>query len=92
MLVRHMPRMKKCIDDVIGWADTMTQLFHDTNNFLYHTSLHGVIQNPSKFIWGRTELEYVGFWLKTDGIRPTDETLRAIQDFPRPSDITGVRS
>ena len=87
-----MPRLKKCVDDVIGWATTLLQLFFETCHFLTHTNKHGVIQNPSKFVWGQTELEYVGFWLKTDGVRPTQETLAAITNFPRPSDITGIRS
>ena len=54
--------------------------------------MHGTIQNPDKFVWGREELEFVGFWLTKDGVRPTDDTLRAIKEFPRPADITGVRS
>ncbi len=34
----------------------------------------------------------MGFWLSKDGIKPTDETLQAIREFPRPTDITGIRS
>ena len=37
-------------------------------------------------------MEFVGFWVKKDRVRPTSETLTAIANFPRPSDITGVRS
>ena len=87
-----MPRIKKCVDDVVGWAQALVQLFHDTAHFLSYTGSHGIIQNPSKFVWGRKELEYVGFWLKADGVRPTEETLAAITNFPRPKDITGIRS
>ena len=53
---------------------------------------HGIIQNPKKFVWGRAEIEFVGFWLTRDGVRPTDETIKAIQEFPRPTDISGIRS
>ena len=63
--------MKKCAADVIGWSKSLMELFFDTAYFLYHTNLHGVIQNPKKFIWGKTEIEYVGFWIKKDGVRPT---------------------
>ena len=37
-------------------------------------------------------MEFVGFWVAADGMKPTKETLQAIEEFPRPSDITGVRS
>ena len=91
-IIRHIQHMKKCVDDVLGWAKSLLQLFHNTAYFLSHTGAHGVIQNPKKFVWGRRELEYVGFWLKDNGIKPTDETLSSISNFPRPSDITGIRS
>ncbi len=65
---------------------------HVTVDFMEVTGAHGIIQNPSKFVWGRRELEFVGFWLTPDGIRPTDYTCKAIKEFPRPTDITGIRS
>lgn len=91
-IIQHIKRLKKCVDDVIGWAFTLLQLFHDVTYFLYYTGMHGVIQNPCKFVFGQKEIEYVGFWLKTDGVKPTDETLASITNFPRPTDLTGVRS
>ena len=92
MIMSAMKRKKKCVDDVCGWASTLRQLFVDTGEFLSTTGRYGVVQNPDKFVWGREELEFVGFWVKKDGVQPTDETLRAISEFPRPTDITGVRS
>ena len=92
MVMRNMPRKKKCIDDVLGWADDLDQLFEDVCLFLTHTARHGIIQNTKKFKWGRWELEYMGFWLKEDRVRPSDDTLAAIRDFPWPTDITGIRS
>ena len=84
-VIRDLVRKKKCVDDVAGWADTLRQLFIDTGEFLSVTGNHGIIQNPDKFVWGQRELEFVG-------VRPTEETLAAIKEFPRPTDITGVRS
>ena len=92
MVIRHMTRIKKCVDDVVGWAKTLLQLFYDTTHFLSYTGAHGIIQNPKKFVWGKEELEYVGFFLKKDGVKPTEDTLTAIRNFPRPTDVTGVRS
>ena len=91
-LIRNLPRKKKCIDDVAGWANTLLELFEDTVQFLSHTNAHGVVQNPTKFNWGKRELEYVGFYIMQDGVRPNDKTLSSIQHFPRPTDITGIRS
>ena len=41
---------------------------------------------------GVKEMEFVGFWVSEDGVRPTKDTLQAITAFPRPTDITGIRS
>ena len=91
-VIRSILRVKKCVNDVLGWAETLEQLFFDTAFFLFHTNSFGIIQNLAKFTWGRRELEFLGFWMKEDGIKPTQDTIDAIDKFPRPSDITGVRS
>ena len=92
MVIRNLKRKKKCVDDVCGWANTLKQLFLDTDEFLSLAGMHGIVQNPDKFVWGRRELEFVGFWLTVDGVRPTEGTVQAIRDFPRPADIMGIRS
>ena len=38
------------------------------------------------------EVEYVGFNITMDSVKPSDTYLQAIRDFPRPRDITGIRS
>ena len=57
MVIRHLLRKKKCVDDVVGWAKTLLQLFYDTAEFLTLTGDHGIIQNVKKFTWGKRELE-----------------------------------
>ena len=91
-IIRRLARKKKCIDDVTGWADTLRQLFLDTAEILTLTAEHGIIQNTKKFVWGRREYEYVEFTIMEDGVRLSDSTLKAIAEFPRPTDITGMRS
>ena len=91
-IIRGLLCLLKCIDDVLGWANTLAQLFFDAAFFLYHTNMFGIIQNPDNFNWGKKQLEFLGFWLKEDGVKPTQDTVAAITDFPRPADITGVRS
>ena len=90
--MRHLVLKKKCVDNVLGLARTLVQLFYDAAGFLTETAQHGIIQNVKKFKWGRREIEFVGFWLKEDGLLPSKETLAAIKNFPRPVDITGIRS
>ena len=41
---------------------------------------------------GEKTVEFLGFTVTSDSVRPSDKFLRAIKDFPRPRDITGSRS
>ena len=47
LLICNITNLKKCVDDVLGWAKTLLELFNMTVYFLFHTSSHGVIQNPT---------------------------------------------
>ena len=91
-MIRELKRKRKCVDDVVGWATDLCQLFWDAVEFLTLTGQHEIVQNPKKFVFGREEIEFVGFWIAKDGIRPTEEMRSAIANFPRPVDVTGVRS
>ena len=42
-VIRHLLRKKKCIDDVVGWADTLGQLFTDAVEILMVTAEHGIV-------------------------------------------------
>ena len=55
-VIAHLQRKTKCVDDVAGWATTLTQLFEDVGEFLSVTGNHGIVQNPDKFVWGQQEL------------------------------------
>ena len=48
--------------------------------------------NPKMFYWGKREWEYVDFYILKDGVGPNDETLSSIKNFPRPTDVMGIRS
>ena len=37
-------------------------------------------------------MEFVGFWLEEDSLKPSPDTLKAITEFPRPTNITDIRS
>ena len=41
---------------------------------------------------GQESVEFVGFQLTKEGIKPMEETLQSIKDFPVSTVVTGVRS
>ena len=55
------------------------------------SSSAGIVFNK-KFQYGSDQVNFLGFVVNEDSVRPSDKFLGAIKNFPRPRDITGIRS
>ncbi|CAB4009714.1 Hypothetical predicted protein, partial [Paramuricea clavata] len=53
---------------------------------------HGIILNPEKFVFGADTVEFAGFEITPDSVRPCKKFLNAILNFPKPTNITDIRS
>ena len=51
-----------------------------------------IILNPEKFIFGADTVEFAGFDVTRDSVRPSQKYLCAIRSFPTPQNITDMRS
>ena len=54
--------------------------------------MNGVTLNPKKFEFAKDIIQFAGFEITLDTVRPCQESLEAILNFPRPSNITDIRS
>ena len=52
----------------------------------------GITLNAKKFQFGQEEVEFAGFRLSTAGVGADPEKLAAVARFPRPTNITQMRS
>ena len=52
---------------------------------------HGITLNPSKFEFSQETIEFAGFVVSMDKVKPPEKILNAILSFPRPTNISGVR-
>ena len=84
--------MEKCIDDTLLWTDTIEQNFYKVCAFLSKCSNAGMVFNPSKFQFSEQEVDYLGFKITNTGIKPQEQFLQSIRDFPTPRSLTDVRS
>ena len=82
----------KCIDYTLLWSDNLEDSFFRTSEYLSLCSNAGIVFNQKKFQFGEEEVDFLGFHITMDSIKPNPEYLQAILDFPRPRDITGIRS
>ena len=91
-IVAHIPNKTKCIDDTLLWSDTIKDSFFQAINWLDICGRNGVIRNPSKFSFADDSVEFAGFTITCDSVRPCEKYMRAIKEFPTTQNITDVRS
>ena len=91
-VVASFPQKTKCIDDTLLWSDTIYDSFFQAARWLDICGKHGITLNPEKFVFAQDEVEFAGFEITNDTVRPCKKYLRAIMEFPKPKNITDVRS
>ena len=91
-LVSDIPNKTKCIDDALIWADTLEENFYRTVEWLDICGRNGITLNPDKFQFGKDEVEFAGFDIGLQDVRPAKHLSDAIRNFPTPKSITDIRS
>ena len=84
--------MDRCVDDSILWSNSIKENFFKVCDFLTTCSNAGMVFNPGKFQFSQQEVNYVGFKITNTGVKPQEQFLQNIRDFPTPRNITDVRS
>ena len=58
---------------------------------LTRLSASGLKVNASKSFFARTQLEYLGYWITQDGVKPFNKKVEAINNLAPPKNCTEVR-
>ena len=91
-IVAHIKNKTKCIDDTLLWAPTIEGSFHKAVEWLDICGRNGITLNPEKFVFAQDDVDFAGFEITNNSVRPCQKYLRAIRDFPQPRNITDIRS
>ena len=70
----------------------MEKSFWKTCKFLEHCLNNGITFNPEKIVFAGDAVNYVGFEVTMDSVKPSSTILMAIKEFPAPTNITQMRS
>ena len=90
-VIKGFPWARKIVDDILISARSFSQLHQRIRQVLLRCRDINLIVSKSKFQIG-TSVKFAGHIISKDGIEPDPGMLSAIQDFPRPANITEVRS
>lgn len=91
VVLRDLDFLFSYIDDVIiastsksEHRDHLRQVFQRLNQF-------GITINLSKCEFGKSELSYLGYHVTQNGIKPLEDRIKAIIDYPRPKTVEELR-
>ena len=91
-IVSDIPKKTKCVDDALLWGDNIEESFFQACHWLETCGNNGITLNPEKFVFAQDCVEFAGFEITPNSVRPCQKYLKAIVDFPTPKNITDVRS
>ncbi len=81
----------KEVDDILIQVPDYPTLWERLKETLEKCWEHGITISKQKIEMGETN-KFAGYTVSKAGITPDEEKIKAIQDFPAPTDIAGVQS
>ncbi|XP_043228769.1 uncharacterized protein K02A2.6-like [Amphibalanus amphitrite] len=86
------PRTLKIVDDLLLHDATYSAHLSHVVAVLRRCRETGITINPRKFQFARPSLDYCGYRISEQGYTVDDRKLQAISEFPRPENLTDLRS
>ena len=80
------------LDDVLIVSQNITEHLEHIKKVLVQLSEAGLRLKPSKCVFGANEIEYLGHTLTAQGVRPNSGKVEAVNCFPWPTTVKGVKS
>ena len=91
-VIADITRKTKCVDDTAMWDTELEEHWWRMIDFLILLGNNGIILNEEKFQFAKREVNFAGFHITADGVKPLEKFLIAIRDFPTPTRISDIRS
>ena len=82
----------RCVDDILLWDNTTEDSFCRACEFLDRCGRNRIVLNPAKFQFAEDTVEFVGFEVGLDSIKPAKKYYTAVTNFPRPVTLSDMRS
>ena len=79
------------IDDILVFSPTLEEHLINLQAVIRRIEEAGLKLKPSKCRFVCKEVEYLGHLVTPEGLRTNERLIEAIKQFPRPTDVSGVR-
>jgi len=80
------------LDDILVASESAKEHLEHLHKVAKRLREAGLRLKPEKCVFMTNKVEYLGFTLTADGVRPNRKNIQAIVDFPKPTCAKEVRS
>ena len=91
-VLQGIPNVCVYLDDILITGQNAKEQLENLRKVLSHLEEAGMRLKRSKCAFLLPAVEYLGHHISADGLRPTEEKIRAIVDAPAPQDVTQLRA
>ncbi len=75
------------LDDILVASNNKKEHREHLRKLFQKLSEYGLVINPKKSVFGKTELSFLGHKVTSSGVMPSPDKVEAITNFPRPSNV-----
>lgn len=79
------------LDDILIFSDNETDHLKHMEIVFERLNKYGLNINASKSIYGQHRISFLGHEITPEGLRPLEEKVQAIRDYPRPANLVELR-
>jgi len=79
------------MEDLLVASENEEQHEQHLREIFTRLQLHGLVLNGEKCVLGVSQVEYLGHLVTASGIKPLEERVAAIRDFPRPENSKALQ-
>ena len=79
------------IDDIIIWSSNENEHVDHVRQVFERLDRHNLRLNPGKCDFATEEVLYLGHILTPTGVRPDNDKIRSVENFPKPKKVRNIR-
>ena len=91
-VLQDLPFVCAYIDDVLIASTNEQEHISHVRQVFERFKQHGVVINPVKCAFGQPEVTFLGHHISADGISPSADKVKSIQEFPVPKSMRQLRA
>ena len=86
-ILGDLPYVFVYIDDLLVFSDTPEQHLQHLESVFEILSANGLVVNRSKCVLGQTSLEFLGYSVSLEGVKPLEDRVAAIREVKPPTTV-----